>query len=78
MEFDLMLNCVDVLSMIGIVYEVVVLYNIKMIKLEIILNEFELFVNDELIVIIENEDKVLYYSVCVVYDVIIEFLLIWM
>lgn len=73
-----MLNCVDVLSMIGIVYEVVVLYNIKMIKLEIILNEFELFVNDELIVIIENEDKVLYYSVCVVYDVIIEFLLIWM
>lgn len=78
MEFDLMLNCVDVLSMIGIVYEVVVLYNIKMIKLEIILNEFDLFVNDELIVIIENEDKVLYYSVCVVYDVIIEFLLIWM
>lgn len=78
MEFDLMLNCVDVLSMIGIVYEVVVLYNIKMIKLDIILNEFELFVNDELIVIIENEDKVLYYSVCVVYDVIIEFLLIWM
>lgn len=73
-----MLNCVDVLSMIGIVYEVVVLYNIKMIKLDIILNEFELFVNDELIVIIENEDKVLYYSVCVVYDVIIEFLLIWM
>ncbi|SAN18634.1 Phenylalanyl-tRNA synthetase beta chain [Staphylococcus aureus] len=78
MEFDLTPNRADALSMIGTAYEVAALYNTKMTKPETTSNELELSANDELIVTIENEDKVPYYSARVVHDVTIEPSPIWM
>lgn len=78
MEFDLMPNRADALSMIGTAYEVAALYNTKMTKPETTSNELELSANDELTVTIENEDKVPYYSARVVHDVTIEPSPIWM
>lgn len=78
MEFDLTPNRADALSMIGTAYEVAALYNTKMTKPETTSNELELSANDELTVTIENEDKVPYYSACVVHDVTIEPSPIWM
>ncbi|HEI7133619.1 TPA: phenylalanine--tRNA ligase subunit beta [Staphylococcus aureus] len=78
MEFDLTPNRADALSMIGTAYEVAALYNTKMTKPETTSNELELSANDELIVTIENEDKVPYYSARVVHNVTIEPSPIWM
>ncbi|HDJ7525683.1 TPA: phenylalanine--tRNA ligase subunit beta [Staphylococcus aureus] len=78
MEFDLMPNRADALSMIGTAYEVAALYNTKMTKPETTSNELDLSANDELTVTIENEDKVPYYSARVVHDVTIEPSPIWM
>lgn len=78
MEFDLTPNRADALSMIGTAYEVAALYNTKMTKPDTTSNELELSANDELIVTIENEDKVPYYSARVVHDVTIEPSPIWM
>ncbi|HHQ1947582.1 TPA: phenylalanine--tRNA ligase subunit beta [Staphylococcus aureus] len=78
MEFDLTPNRADALSMIGTAYEVAALYNTKMTKPDTTSNELELSANDELTVIIENEDKVPYYSARVVHDVTIEPSPIWM
>ncbi|HEG7684094.1 TPA: phenylalanine--tRNA ligase subunit beta [Staphylococcus aureus] len=78
MEFDLTPNRADALSMIGTAYEVAALYNTKMTKPETTSNELELSANDELTVIIENEDKVPYYSARVIHNVTIEPSPIWM
>ncbi|HDC9094777.1 TPA: phenylalanine--tRNA ligase subunit beta [Staphylococcus aureus] len=78
MEFDLTPNRADALSMIGTAYEVAALYNTKMTKPDTTSNELELSANNELIVTIENEDKVPYYSARVVHDVTIEPSPIWM